>query len=374
MKNRILLIKPASGACNMRCTYCFYADEIDNRSVKSYGIMSMETAHTMIDRVLSETDGDVSFSFQGGEPSLAGLDFFRDFVSYAKERGKGRIHFAIQTNGYAITREWARFFHDEGFLVGLSLDGSKKIHDIYRHGKDGKGSFRNAFRTAQALTAEKAEFNILTTVTKDVAENIEEVFGFLQRNGFRYLQFIPCIDPIGGEEMPYSLSPELYGDCLKRLFSLYYRCWKNGSYVSIRYFDNLVSMLLGYPPETCGMSGRCGAGYVIEADGSVFPCDFYVLDGYRLGNVNDSSFDDMDKKRTELGFIEKSMVINEACKTCRYFPICRGGCRRDREDFRENIIGLSKLCPAYKDFFGFALPGLEEIARAESMARQNMHE
>lgn len=371
MRNRILLIKPASGACNMRCTYCFYADEISNRSIKNYGLMSKETAHIMIDMVLAETDGNVTFSFQGGEPTLSGLDFFKDFVSYAKGKGEGRISFALQTNGYSLDREWASFFHKEQFLIGLSMDGNKKIHDIYRHGKDGKGSFKNVFRASQALTAEKAEFNILITVTKDAAENIEDIFTFLARNGFRYLQFIPCIDSIDGDEMPYSLTPELYGECLKKMFALYYKYWKNSNYVSVRYFDNLISMLLGYPPETCGMSGICGANYVIEADGSVFPCDFYVLDGYKLGNVNDDSFDAMDRKRQELHFIEKSKVIADECRKCHYFPLCRGGCRRDRENFEKNEIGLTKLCPAYKEFFSFALPGLEEIARAESLARMH---
>ena len=371
MAYRSILIKPASGACNMHCDYCFYKDEQCNRDVRLYGIMSKETAHNLIDKAL-EGDSVVSFAFQGGEPTLAGLDYFKDFVEYANSIVPGRCSFALQTNGYAIDREWARFFHDNNFLIGLSMDGPKAIHDKYRHSGDRQnGSFKNVYRTSQILKSEKVEFNILITVTNDVAMNIDQIQDFFVRNDFRYLQYIPCIDPIGsrGTES-YSLSVDAYGEFLKKLFDRYFTLWQEGRYVSIRFFDNLVSMLIGQRPEACGMIGICGLNYVVEADGGVYPCDFYVLDDYKLGNINDASFDDFDAKRDEIGFIEKSKYIDPECKACRYFPICRGGCRRDRDDFAlSSSLKLNYLCSAFKSFYAYSLPRMEIMARAELEAR-----
>lgn len=367
---RSFLIKPASGSCNMKCDYCFYRDEQDNRETKSYGRMDIETSHKLIDLALDSNDS-CSFAFQGGEPTLAGLDFFKDFVSYASRKGRDRFSLAIQTNGFSIDRQWARFFHDNNFLVGLSMDGNKKIHDIYRHSKDGNGSFKNVFRTSEIFKSESVDFNILITVTKDVAKHIDQIHPFFVRNGFRYLQYIPCIDPISDSrgQRDYSLSVELYGEFLCKLFDYYYKAWTMGEYISIRYFDNLVLILSGQRPEACGMSGVCGLNYVVEADGSVFPCDFYVLDGYKLGNIKTNTFKEIDDERDRIGFVDESRKVAEECKVCKYFPLCRGGCKRDRDTFSEKGLSLNYLCPAFKHFFSYAIPALDQMARAEMRAR-----
>ncbi len=354
----------------MRCRYCFYADETENRSFRDCGLMSEETAHCIIDKAL-ERAKNVTFSFQGGEPTVRGLGFFRDFVSYAKNRGEGRVGFALQTNGYAVDREWVAFFKENDFLVGLSMDGNKSIHDKYRLTVSGAGSFRKVFSTAELFRSAGVEFNILTTVNRDVAENAETIYAFFKRNGFRYQQYIPCLDPIGDERgsMEYSLTPELYGSFLIKLFRLYYKDWMNGSYISIRYFDNIVRTLSGLQPEQCGMLGFCPSNYIFEADGTVYPCDFYVLDGYCLGNINTSSFDEMDAKRKEIGFTEKSLKADAECLKCEFASICRGGCRRDRENFQTGELGRSYLCPAYKMFFSECREELLSMARAEARAR-----
>ncbi len=370
MKSVTILIKPASGKCNMRCRYCFYQDEAENREYKDYGMMSEETAKALIDKALKSFD-DVTFAFQGGEPTCRGLDFFRFFSAYATEKGN-RVHFAIQTNGFALNREWISFFNEYHYLVGLSLDGDKALHDKYRIDGSGKGTYKRVFSTFQLFSSQHVTFNVLITLTKDAAMRGGEIYKFLKRNGARYQQYIPCIDPIakdrGGED--FSLTPEAYLHFLKEVFSLYYRDWERGDYVSVRYFDNLVNMMMGLPPESCGLLGFCPSTYVAEADGSIFPCDFYVLDDYLLGNINTDSFSDFDKKRTAIGFTEKSMKVESACRNCPVFMLCRGGCRRDRENFRTGELELSYLCPAYKEFLGFALPGLSAMARVEMMARQ----
>lgn len=371
MAFRSVLIKPASGACNMHCDYCFYKDEQQNRDIGLYGIMDRETAHCLIDRTLS--DGSyASFAFQGGEPTLAGLDFFKDFVEYTKKYGEGKCTFALQTNGYALDREWAKFLHENDFLVGLSMDGPRDIHDKYRHSADRKeGSFKKVYRASQLLKSEKVEFNILITVTKDIAENIDKVHSFFVRNDFKYLQYIPCIDPIKDRgSQGYSLDVDTYRKFLIKLFDYYFNAWQDGKYFSVRFFDNLVTMLIGQRPEACGMSGICGINYVVEADGSVYPCDFYVLDDYRLGSIKTEGFDEFDAVRDKIGFIEKSRQISDECKSCRFFPICRGGCRRDRDDFT-STLSLNYLCPAFKRFYAYAIPRLEFMAKAELEARSS---
>jgi anaerobic sulfatase-maturating enzyme len=366
MKNRILLIKPASSLCNMRCDYCFYNDEAENREIACYGVMTRETAHNLIDRTLTDLSGEATFAFQGGEPTCAGFAFFEDFVSYVKEKYPDKkVSYALQTNGYIIDRTWAHFFKENNFLIGLSMDGNKKIHDTYRHGRDGKGSFSHTYKASQFLTAEKVDFNILTTVTNNVVKHIDEIYAFFVRNGFMYQQYIPCIDPLsaarGGNE--YSLSASGYGEFLCRLFDLWYKDLQAEKYVSIRYFDNLVNMLLGHYPEACGMMGICGNNYVVEADGAVYPCDFYVLDGYKLGNINTDDFSVLDEKRKEIGFVEKSFIRSPDCEKCEFYPICRGGCRRDRDNFQTGKIDKTYLCAAYKRFFSYALPRLSTVAR-----------
>ena len=274
---RHFLIKPASGFCNMRCDYCFYADEIKERTEKDYGMMSTETAHHLVDLAFSGLDsGFVTFGFQGGEPTTRGMDFFRDFCAYARKKAYGTmidVNFSIQTNGFLIDREWASFFAENHFLVGLSMDGYGKIHDTYRHIPGGKGSFKYVFRASNLFKQAGVEFNILSTVNNLVSLHAEEIYSFFKKNGFNHLQFIPCIDAIGGDRgsHPWSLDAAEYGRFLKKLFPLYFNDWKRGDFTSIRYFDNLVLMLTGEMPEACGMAGVCSRNMVVEADGSVFP-------------------------------------------------------------------------------------------------------
>ena len=369
MKAATILIKPASGRCNMRCRYCFYQDEAENREYKDYGMMSLDTAHALIDKTTASFD-DVTYAFQGGEPTVRGLDFFRSFTEYAEGKGKD-VHFAIQTNGFTIDRDWASFFKEHGYLVGLSMDGDKAMHDAYRVDGRDKGTFRRVFSSFQILSSSGVDFNVLVTLTRAAALRGREIYQFLKRNGARYQQYIPCIDPMASERgsEEYSLTPEAYLSFLNDVFALYYRDWERGDYVSVRYFDNLVTMMMGMRPESCGLLGFCPDNYVVEADGSVFPCDFYVLDGYLLGNMNSDSLEDIGRKREEIGFREKSLRIEPECSECPVFMLCRGGCRRDREDFSTGALRLSYLCPAYRSFLASARPYLEVMAGAEIRAR-----
>lgn len=362
-----LLIKPASGGCNMRCAYCFYHDEAMNRAVPSYGMMSEKTLEELIKKALSYAGGQCTFGFQGGEPTLRGLEFFRLAVEYQQRYNVNnvRIYNALQTNGLTLDSQWALFFKENGFLIGLSLDGGKALHDSLRRDSSGRGTFSRTIRAARLLESHGVDFNLLTVVTRQVAENITQVYRFFRREGLLYQQYIPCLDPLGEPRgsSDYSLTPEAFGEFLKTLFDLWYQDVRAGRFIYIRYFENLLGMLAGRPPEHCGLSGRCSLQHVIEADGSIYPCDFYCLDEWKLGNILQEGFGSLDKSETAQRFLMESMAAPEGCDGCEYRFICRGGCRRDREPLSPGSDSSQRnyFCPAYKEFFPYALPRLREL-------------
>lgn len=323
-----VMIKPSSGNCNMSCAYCFYCDEMRNRTQPSYGFMTEETLKNVIRRTLLRAEGSISYAFQGGEPTLRGLDFFRKVMEYQKlyNRRGIRVSNAFQTNGYALDDDWCRFFAQHRFLVGLSVDGTKEIHDSLRRGRGDMGpTFDRVAAAAGLLEKHGAEYNILTVVTRQVAEDIKEIYRFYDKKGWRYQQYIECLDPLEKEwgQEPHSLTPEAYGRFLVDLFTLWHEDWRRGRMPYNRKFENYVAILLGRMPESCEQRGVCGMQMVVEADGSVYPCDFYVMDRYRLGNFNTDRVDHIDAKRREIAFVEESGKVSEVCRSCGYYRVCR---------------------------------------------------
>ena len=380
-----LLIKPASGLCNMRCDYCFYLDEAENRTTASYGIMTRETLKNVIRKTLLRAEGSYSIAFQGGEPTLAGLGFFEEAVRLIRQYNQKNVpvQLALQTNGYALNEDWARFFHQHHFLIGLSVDGTAAIHDRFRHGKDGSGTYERILEAARLLDQFAVDYNILTVVTGPAALSAREIYQEYQRRGWNYLQFISCLDPLGqyGSRMPWSLTPGLYGTFLIELFD----CWaedveralKEGkeplTYAPyIRSFDNYMGILGGYRPESCEQTGICRLSestYVVEADGSVYPCDFYVLDEYRAGNFNDQRLDAIEEKIRAMGFTARSRQVPERCRSCQWQFLCRDGCYRSRLT-KENGLdpetqteeGVNYFCEGYQAFFAHSHDRMKRIA------------
>lgn len=358
-----VMIKPASASCNLRCKYCFYADEAAIRQVPNYGKMSRETLEEVVRLFMQNARGSCTFAFQGGEPTLAGLDFFEDVVRLEQKYSRPglRVTNALQTNGMVIDADWCRFLAKNHFLVGLSMDGVKQTHDLYRQGPGGAGSFAQVQRAAQLMTQHGVEFNILTVVTRQLAKNITTVYNSYIKRGYLYHQYIPCMDALesqrGGEE--YSLTPKEYGEFLKKLFDLWFNDLRRGFVVSVRYFDNLMMMLNGRPPESCAMAGHCNVQYLVEADGSVFPCDFYALDAFRLGRIPENTLEELDQKRKEIRFIEDSLQKPAKCQACPWLALCRGGCRRDCVD---GPASLNYYCESYREFFAYAAPRLRQAA------------
>ena len=361
-----LLIKPASSLCNLRCKYCFYHFISDSRMIKSYGIMSDETMEVLVKKALDYADNTCTFAFQGGEPTLAGLEYFKKFVETVKKHKTKSINvnYALQTNGIAIDEDWAAFLADNNFLTGISLDGFKDIHDSSRLDSRGKGSFNKVMEAINLFNRFHVEYNILCVVNSYTARHVHKVYNFFKKNNFKYLQFIPCLDPLN--EIPgehdFSLTPERHTHFLKNLFDEWYNDIIRGNMTSIRYFDNLVGMLMGYPPESCGMSGICTAYFVVEADGGVYPCDFYVIDEWYLGNIRDIGYNDLKNSEKSKEFMEISKYIDPSCRECSFYSLCRGGCRRSREPFLDSRPALNYYCSSYKAFFEYAGNRLQELA------------
>ena len=359
-----VMIKPASGHCNLKCEYCFYRDIMKKRETPCYGQMSEEVLQCVIKKLLAHAEKSCSFAFQGGEPTLVGMAFYEKVLAIQQKYNKNnvRIYNSLQTNGYSLDEQWASFFKRNQFLVGVSLDGGPKIQDLYRKNSTGEGSFYQVMKNIELLKKMGVVFNILSVVTGKSASLIKKTYHFFRKNQLYYLQFIPCLDPL--EEEPgnreYSLRPEEFGTFLITLFDLWYIDFCRGQQPYIRQFENYLSILRGRCPEACDMGGNCSIQYVIEADGSVYPCDFYVGDQYRLGNLLKDSIEDIDAERKNKLFIEQSMQKSSECQECRYYKLCRGGCRRTRLDWEGH---RQYYCKAYKNFFDARLPQLLKVAR-----------
>ena len=361
-----LLIKPASSLCNIRCTYCFYYDVCNLRTEENYGIMTEAVLETLIKKSFSYANGDISFTFQGGEPTLAGLRFFRKYLELINKYNKKKllVHHGIQTNGLMIDDEWAKFFSNNSFLVGLSLDGTKKSHDSFRIDGKGRGTFDRVWSSVELLQKYNVDFNILTVVNSETAVRAKEIYNFYKENNLLYQQYIPCLNPLETPDVvyPFTLTADLYAKFLCDLFDVWYRDAVRNNFVYIANFDNYLGILLGVSPNTCGMTGHCTPHMVVESDGSFYPCDFYVLDEYKLGNIMKKDLSYMEKAIRSTKLLAESLPVAEKCKTCSYYMICRGGCRRHREPLIiDGKANLNKFCRAYKQFFDYALPRLKHL-------------
>lgn len=365
MNHLTLLIKPASGRCNLRCQYCFYKDVASHRQQEDLGCMTEETARCVISQAFQTVSagGSITFLFQGGEPTMVGLDFYETFLMLEKECQRNGItcHHAIQTNGMVLNETWAKFFRKHGFLVGLSLDGTEILHNKFRVDAKGEGTWHRVVAALELLEAHQVETNLLCVVTGQAAKKPAQVYRSLSGLRGHALQFIPCMDPMEetGNAQDYSLNPEGYGKFLCQMFDCWYRDWKRGNYVSIRNFDDYLCHLLRLPPSSCAASGSCGHYLVVEGDGSLFPCDYYVLDSWNMGNIHSNTIPDALSSPKSREFLEEGSKRPRSCTSCRYAPLCRGGCKRDWRPDGEN-----RYCRAYQTFFSYAIDRLEEMAKA----------
>lgn len=332
-----VLIKPASSICNISCDYCFYNDVSTRQTNMNRKVMSDEVMEAVIRQSLAMSpSGNVTFGFQGGEPLIAPLSFYKKFIQCVRELNteNARIAYTLQTNGMLITEEHAQFFSDERFLIGVSIDGSQTTHNRFRKTFNGHGSYEKALQGLSLLQLKGVAFNVLTVLTQQGADAIEETYQLFKDMGISHMQFISVIEPKDEINISpsYALSNEGYARSHQILFDLYRQDKSNGVDVHIRYFDNLLSMMQGHRFEQCGLSGKCHSPIVIESQGNVYPCDFYSDDDHLLGNVLNESIHLLVKKEPMKAFIIDSLKIPARCQTCEVYELCRGGCRRYRKD------------------------------------------
>lgn len=360
MYNLNLLIKPASSICNIKCHYCFYCEEVDSREHKNFGLMSEKILEKIVERIFEKVKCSVNILFQGGEPLIMGVNFFYKFHEFVKKYNKNNIevNFSIQTNGILINKAWSNFFKKNNYLVGVSLDGNKDTHDKFRRDKKNNGTFELVFENIKLLQKENVKYNIICVVSKIVSKNGRKIYEFFKKNKFRHYQFIPCLDSLTSDKpKDYTLDSSEYGEFLNEIFNLWYKDILNNKRISIRYFDNLIRIILGEEPEACDMCGHCNVNLVVETDGSIYPCDFYAYDEHKLGNIKTDNFSYLIKSDREINFLNSSLEYSENCLNCNYFKLCRGGCRRYKNKNLDN-----KFCKSYVFFFEKNLEKLVEVA------------
>lgn len=388
-----VMAKPAGSTCNLDCTYCFYLSKATLPGGPRTGRMSDELLERFIQQYIAGVTGtEVVFSWQGGEPTLMGLDFFRKVVALQQKYAHPfqRIENDLQTNGTLLDEEWCEFLKDHRFLVGLSIDGPQAIHDRYRVTKGGQPTFDKVFRAAKLLKKHGVPFNTLTCVNRFNARQPLDVYRFLRRElDSTYLQFIPIVEYKGFEQtaphrwdparLPkdgdpemrpghpqsivtdWSVDPDDWGYFLCKVFDEWHS--RDVGKVLVNHFETLVSQHLGRGSQVCIYGEFCGKGVALENDGGLYSCDHYVYPEYRLGNIQDTALDAQVFSRTQVKFgYAKNESLPQYCRQCPYLTDCWGECPKNRIlRTPTGEPGLNYLCRGFKQYFAHAIPAVDRI-------------
>ncbi|MBO4444114.1 MAG: anaerobic sulfatase maturase [Bacteroidaceae bacterium] len=363
-KNFSTLVKPVGSACNLKCAYCYYLDKA-NLYADNMPRMSEELLEEYIRQYIQAVDAPVvTFCWHGGEPLLAGLPFFQKAMEL-QERYKGdkQIENTLQTNGTLVNAEWCTFFRENHFLVGLSLDGPREIHDAFRQDKGGHATFNKVLHAAQMMASLGVEFNILCTVNARSAGHAVEIYRFLRALS-PFIQFLPVLEytdsrgqivPPGTEGatlMPYSVSAEEWGTFICSVYDEWVR--NDVGRIFVQLFDVTLAQWCGMPSTLCAFCETCGDGLVVEHNGDVYSCDHFVYPEYWLGNITETPLSQLwrDKRQFLFG-TAKFEQLPRVCKRCRYLFLCHGECPKHRFSLstERNEKGLNSLCKGYKMFF-----------------------
>lgn len=362
-----VLVKPAGPDCNLACAYCFYLQK---------SALFENSVHRMPDEVLKEmvkqamqSGGDqISFGWQGGEPTLMGIEFFDRAVQYQQRFGRpGQVvGNGLQTNGILIDSEWADFLHNRRFLVGLSLDGPRHVHDKYRRTKNDKSCWDSVVRARDIMLERDVEVNALVVVNDYSVHYAEEIYQYHKENGLHFMQFIPCVepDPIDkNRAAPFSVDGALFGKFLCKIFDLWTGDFRYGQpTTSVRFFDSVFYSYVDMQPPECTLLEECGIYVVVEHNGNVYSCDFFVDPDWLLGNVLQDQLPNLLNSSKQNAFGRIKSTLPEICKSCKWLPYCRGGCPKDRIS-DPGDKGENHFCQAYKMFFEHADEKLRALAR-----------
>jgi uncharacterized protein len=369
-----LLIKPSGSDCNIDCKYCFYKARSPEFG-QGRQRMNQHVLEVLVKGYMQLGFPVVGFAWQGGEPTLMGVDFFESAVQLQKEYGREgqQVSNTLQTNGLLLDERWCRFFHDNNFLLGISIDGPREFHDYYRVDHSGCGTFDRVIRAIENCRNHQVEFNALILLNNRNVEHTDELFDFLIGNDITYLQFIPCIetDPATGKPADFSITPNQYGDFLCRLFDRWYDYGTEK--LNIREFDSLLTYLVMGSHTICTYSKQCAGFVVIEHTGDAFCCEFFVGPKWRLGNILETPLERLAVSANKRAFAREKQNLPGKCLVCRYLDICRGGCMKDRVRWNDNLNRESYFCEGYKQFFDYTMPRFMQIAAAIKNGSADRH-
>jgi uncharacterized protein len=361
------MAKPTGSACNLNCDYCFFLKK-EKLYPGSNFRMSDEVHEAYIKQLFeSHQVPQVTVAWQGGEPTLMGLDFFRRSLELQKKYQKPgtRIENTFQTNGILLNDEWCQFFHENKFLIGLSMDGPKELHDYYRKDKGGHGTFDRVGRSARLLQKHKVEFNILCTVNSKNADHPLKVYRFFRDDlGTHYIQFIPIVERInengetglqeGNKVTDRSVRPEQWGRFLIGIFDEWVK--RDVGQTFVLNFDGALAGWLGMAGTVCIFGPTCGLGMALEHNGDLYSCDHFVEPNYYLGNILTTPMIELvvSEKQRKFGQ-DKKDTLPRYCRECEVLSICNGECPKNRLiQTPEGEAGLNYLCAGYKAFFNHA--------------------
>ena len=364
-----VMVKPRGAICNLDCHYCFYL-----KKEKLYPQGSFRMSDEVLDSytrqmIFGQQVPEVNFAWQGGEPTLMGLDFFRKAVELQNRYKKPgmRIFNAFQTNATLLDDDWCQFFHENHFLIGVSLDGPSELHDAYRKDKGGRPTFKRVMAGIELLKKHAVEFNILTCINAINADHPLEVYRFLRDDvGAQFIQFIPIVERQDRGESPVSersVSGIKYGKFLIQVFDEWVK--RDVGKIYVQLFDVTLAAFMGLQPGLCVNQETCGEALALEHNGDVYSCDHFVDGAYRLGNLMETPLVDLVSSSQQLAFGEdKRKSLPGACRKCPVLFVCNGGCPKDRLlKTSDGEPGLNYLCDGFKAFFTYVDRPMREMAR-----------
>ena len=368
-----IMIKPVGSLCNLKCHYCYYLDKAEIYGGKEPRMSEQMLEHFIKEYIAANDVRDVFFNWHGGEPLLAGLDFYRKAMAFQKKYADGKhIHNTLQTNATLITRDWAEFFRANNFLIGVSLDGPQNVHDRYRGGKGGASVFDRVVKGIMELYRAGVQYNVMATVNRQSEGRGLEIYQFLKSAGTRFIQFMPVlehtkdgliVDPQvqGARIAPWSVSPEGYGRFLCDIFDYWVR--NDVGKVFVNQFDAVLACWCGAQPGICALSQTCGGNSIIEHNGDLYPCDHFVYEGYKIGNVLETDLRTLMNSTKQVRFgLDKRNALPDDCIKCKWFFTCHGECPKHRFNTTDKgETGLNALCEGYKLFFSHVAPYMEEM-------------
>ncbi len=373
MPSFTLLVKPGSADCNLRCEYCFYLDKCHLYPETTRHRMSEAVLEQLIKGYMATSQPTYTIGWQGGEPTLMGEDFFAKVVKFQKKYGRSGAAVAngLQTNATLISDGMAKLFNKYHFLLGCSLDGSAEIHNHYRRTIGGKPTHADVLRGIETLRRHQVEFNILVLVSQANVSHAREVYRYLVAQGFLYHQYIPCVEfDENGELLPFAINDKQWGDFLCEVFDEWYS--KDRFSVSIRHFDSILVKLLDGATNICVMGRNCCQYFIVEYNGDVYPCDFFVEKPLKLGNVMHSSWQEMLNSETYREFGVQKVQWNNVCETCDCLDLCAGDCLKHRMYAGNPPKNLSWLCAGWKHFIRYSRKRFKKLA--DRIHRQRMKE